>query len=244
MHDPAVPMRQSAPSPGAPWASELAYRMRRHFTLKLVGTTVITTLFFVAYFHLLRHPVHPVTVMPLTAIDRVVAFRPEALFPYLSLWLYIGIGPGMQRTFDALSVYGLWMVAMCVTGLGFFHFWPTAVPPMGFDASGFPGFKLLQGVDASGNACPSMHVAAAIFTAIRIEDVLRSIGAPRTLRAVNMLWFAAIAWSTLATRQHVAIDAGAGALLGGLFALSSLYWRPGGQRISWNRTPTQKEKTP
>ena len=230
--------------PAAPWTTELVYRMRRHFTLKLLGTTAITTLFFVAYFQLLRHPVFPVTPMPLTAVDRLIPFRPEALFPYLSLWLYIGVGPGMQRNFAELSVYGLWMVAMCLAGLGFFYFWPTAVPPMGFDASGFPGFQLLQGVDAAGNACPSMHVAAAMFTVIRIEHVLRGIGAPRWLRAFNLLWFAAIAWSTLATRQHVALDAVGGALLGIAFALPSLRWRPGIQRISWNPQPTQKEKTP
>ncbi|MGI4777455.1 MAG: phosphatase PAP2 family protein [Janthinobacterium lividum] len=215
----------NAPPADALWTTELVYRMRHLFTLKLVGTTVLITLFFVAYFQLLRHPAYPVATMPLTALDRLVPFRPEALFPYLSLWLYVGIGPGMQRDLAELLACGLWMVAMCVTGLAIFHFWPTAVPPMGLDASGFFGFQLLQGVDAAGNACPSMHVAAAMFTVIRIAHVLRGIGAPRALRTLNVLWFVAIAWSTLATRQHVALDAAGGALLGILFALSSLHRR-------------------
>lgn len=218
--------------------------MRHLFTLKLIGTTALITLFFVAYFQLLRHPAYPVATMPLTALDRLVPFRPEALFPYLSLWLYVGIGPGMQRNLAELVACGLWMVAMCVAGLGIFHFWPTAVPPMGFDASGFFGFQLLQGVDAAGNACPSMHVAAAMFTVIRIAHVLRGIGAPLALRAINVLWFVAIAWSTLATRQHVALDAAGGAILGILFALPSLHWRPGARGISSNSRATQKEKTP
>ncbi|MBL8399260.1 MAG: PA-phosphatase, partial [Candidatus Accumulibacter sp.] len=33
-------------------------------------------LFFLAYFHLLHYPDHPVTEMPLTAIDRMVPFTP------------------------------------------------------------------------------------------------------------------------------------------------------------------------
>jgi hypothetical protein len=209
-----------------PWTAEIGLRLRRHLALKVVGTTVFTWLFFIGYFHTLRHPAYPVVVMPLTALDRLIPFRPEALFAYLSLWLYIGVGPGLQRSFRELAVYGLWIGAMCITGLALFHFQPTAVPPLGFDASGFPGFAMLQGVDAAGNACPSMHVAAAVFTAIRIEGVLRDAGTPRFLRLFNLAWFLVIAWSTLAVKQHVALDALAGMLLGTAFALPSLRWRP------------------
>ena len=125
-------------------------------------------------------------------------------------------------------VYGLWAAALCLTGLGIFYAWPTAVPPLTFDVSGYAGFQMLQGVDASGNACPSMHVAIAIFTAARIEHVLRGAGAPRTLRALNIAWFAAIAWSTLAVKQHVVLDVLAGAALGLAFVGPSLRWRPAG----------------
>ncbi len=85
---------------------------------------------------------------------------------------------------------------------------------------------MLQGVDAAGNACPSMHVAAAMFTVIRVEQVLRDARTPVVLRLLNLLWFAAIAWSTLAVKQHVVLDAVAGALLGIAFAVPSLRWRP------------------
>jgi membrane-associated phospholipid phosphatase len=71
-----------------------------------------------------------------------------------------------------------------------------------------------------------MHVAVAIFTAIRLEDVLRRAGAPYSVRLVNGVWFLAIAFSTLAIKQHVVLDAVAGALLGTAFALPSLRWRP------------------
>jgi hypothetical protein len=43
--------------------------MRRLFVLKLFGTTAWTSLFFIAYFHLLRHPTRPPFVMPLTWLD-------------------------------------------------------------------------------------------------------------------------------------------------------------------------------
>ncbi|MBC8057982.1 MAG: phosphatase PAP2 family protein [Rhizobiales bacterium] len=214
-----------APKPELPrWTAEIGLRIRRHFLWKLIGTTAGTWAFFIGYFYLLRQPAGPVVVMPLTALDHLIPFQPGALFAYLSLWLYVGVAPGLQRTFRELLVYGLWAGALCLTGLGFFYFWPTAVPPLAFEVSGYPGFKMLQGVDAAGNACPSMHVAFATFTVVWTGHVLRSTGVPLGLRAVNLVWFLAIVWSTLAIKQHVVLDVIAGALLGLVFALLSLRW--------------------
>lgn len=208
------------------WQGELLYRVRELFWLKALGTTAWTTVFFIGYFHLLRNPVHPVTVMPLTWVDRLVPFQPAMLWPYLSLWLYVGVAPGLQRGFWQLLAYGLWMVGLLGAGLAIFYFWPTAVPPSGIDRTPYPGFAMLEGVDASGNACPSMHVAVAVFTAVRLAAVLREIGAPAWPRWLNLAWVALIAWSTVAVRQHVALDVLAGAALGLAFALPSLRWRP------------------
>jgi len=209
------------------WPAELALRIRRHALLKTGGICGFIWLFFIAYFQVLRNPVYPVTIMPLTEIDRWIPFQSYALAPYLSLWFYLGIGPGLLLTCRELIHYGLWIGALCVVGLACFYLWPTAVPPLGFDVSGHPGFAMLQGVDASGNACPSLHVATAIFTAVRVAHLLRALATPWSLQVLNLVWFAAIAYSTLATKQHVVLDAVAGAALGMVFAMASLRWRPG-----------------
>ena len=213
-------MTPAAPRPR--WTHEIALRMRRHFALKFIGTSLWTWAFFIGYFHLLRHPVHPVFVMPLTALDALVPFQPETLYAYLSLWLYVGIAPGLQRNLRELLVYGAWAGALCATGLTLFYLWPTAVPKVPLAVGHVPGFQMLQGVDAAGNACPSMHVAIAMFSALWTEYQLRGIGAPAGLRAFNGAWFLAISWSTLAIRQHVVLDVLGGALLGITFALPSL----------------------
>lgn len=215
-----------SPRPSA-WKSELGLRMRRHLAVKLVGTTAFTWVFFIGYFHLLRNPVNPTSVMPLVALDHLVPFQPQLLPIYLSLWFYVGIAPGLQLTFAQLLAYGLWVGTLCLTGLALFYFWPTAIPSLMPHTAGFSGFSVLRGVDAAGNACPSMHVAVAMFSALWIERVLRLIQAPAALRLVNAAWFLAIAYSTLAIKQHVVLDVLAGALLGIAFALPSLHWRPG-----------------
>ena len=77
-------------------------------------------------------------------------------------------------------------------------------------------------MDASGNACPSLHVATAVFSGVWLNRILREINAPRALRAFNWLWCVGIVYSTLATKQHVALDMLAGAVLGLAAALLSL----------------------
>lgn len=209
---------------GSTWPAELAYRLRTLFWLKALGTTLWTWLFFVGYFHLLRRPALDPFVLPLTALDRLVPFQPAMLWPYLSLWVYVGVAPGLQRGFAELLAYGMWVGALLAAGLAIFRAWPTAVPPSGIDRTAHPGFAMLEGVDAAGNACPSMHVAIAVFTAVRLHAVLRQAGAPAPLVLANLGWCGLIAWSTLAVRQHVVLDVLAGAALGLAFALPSLRW--------------------
>lgn len=208
-----------------PWARELGSRMRERAPLKIVGTTIWVWVFFIGYFYLLRHPARPPLVMPLTWVDAWVPFEPLALVPYLSLWLYVGIAPGLLRGFMPLLVYGVWAGALCACGLMIFYLWPTQIPPLPLDRADAPGFALLAGIDAAGNACPSMHVAISVFTAVWIEHLLRRVGAPASLRLANLAWVLAIAWSTLATRQHVAWDVAGGTALGLVFAAASLRWR-------------------
>lgn len=226
----------SLPRPST-WKAELGLRMRRHFALKLIGTTAFTWIFFIGYFHLLRSPAHAVAVMPLVALDHLIPLQPQMLGIYLSLWFYVGIAPGLQLSFAELLAYGLWVGALCLTGLALFYFWPTAIPLPMPNTAGFEGFSLLRGVDAAGNACPSMHVAVAMFSALCIERVLRVIQAPAPLRLLNAAWFLAIAYSTLAIKQHVVLDVLAGALLGIAFAVPALRWRPG--RILRAGAPSQ-----
>ena len=207
-----------------PWQKFL-YRLRQHFLLKCVGTSVFITVFFMAYLWLLKNPQFAVTVMPLTPVDRAIAFEPAALAIYATLWFYVSIPPAFLAVRTELYQYGTAIGMVCAIGLSVFFFWPTAVPPALIDFNAHPGFAFLKSIDAAGNACPSLHVATAVFSGIWLHRMLLEIGASRRSRLINALWCAAIVYSTLATKQHVAVDVAAGTALGWLGAWTALLWR-------------------
>lgn len=222
---PSVAVAASGPRLGGGgstrWA-RVGARLRTGFWLKVSGTTAFMALFFVGYFHLLRHPVQPAFEMPLTAIDRWIGFQPWALWPYFSLWAYVALPPALMPNARELIRYGWWIGGLCLTGLACFYLWPTAVPRHVVDIAEHAGFELLRGVDASGNACPSLHVATATFTALWLDRMLRDLAMPRWLRGASASWYVLIVWSTLAVKQHVWWDVAAGLLLGLAVAVPAL----------------------
>ena len=221
-------IEQSAGSPTPGWLQQCGPRLVTHWPVKFLGLTCGMTAFFAAYFQVLRHPLHPPVIMPLTTIDRWIPFQPAALPLYLSLWPYILLAPGLMLARRELVTYTITAVGLGVTGLGIFFLWPTAVPPPGVTWADNSLFAFLKATDASGNACPSLHVAFAIFTAGELGRLLRQMSAGRPALVLNWLWCAGILYSTIATRQHVALDVLAGTEIGLLVA---------GVHQRWLRSP-------
>lgn len=208
--------------PGSLRGRPLLAAMFRLWWLKAAGTTVFITLFFIAYVHLLKNPSGVVTEMPVLWLDEAVGVQTLALPLYLSLWVYVSLPTLLLFTFAELAAFGLAAALLCLFGLTCFYFWPTAVPPANIDWGQYPGFAFMKGIDAAGNACPSLHVATAVFSACWLQALLRRIDAPAWLNQANWLWCLGIAYSTLATKQHVAVDMVAGIALGGVAGLLSL----------------------
>lgn len=212
------------------WLHAAASRWRTRPLLNAVGITAYITLFMVAYFTLLRHPAFPVTPMPLTDLDRWITFTPWSMVLYASLWLYISLVPALL-TWRELPPYLTAVTLLSLVGFAFFFFWPTAVPRPDIDWSRYPSVAFLKAVDAAGNACPSLHVAFAVLSALWLQRLLVQLRAPRTVQALSALWCLGILWSTLATKQHVALDLYAGAALGLAVALPILLLFPEARRL-------------
>ena len=216
----------SPSSRNKPWYRQITATLFRQIYLKAIGTMLFIGVFFSAYFYLLKNPAYPLTVMPTLWLDHAIGFWPQALPIYASLWVYVSIPPALLSTKRALYAYGASIATTCIAALLIFYFWPTSVPASGIDWSKYPDVDFLKNLDASGNACPSLHVVTAVFSGIWLHRLLRGFGSPLWILAVNWAWCAAIVYSTLATRQHVAVDVLAGLALGMSSAYLSLRYRP------------------
>ena len=193
---------------------------------KFIGATVGMTLFFVVYFHVLNNPQFPVSTMPLIGLDHAFIFSPLWLIPYASLWFYVTLPPFFLTDGRELSWYAVASVGLSAVGLAVFFFWPTTLPASDVDWAQYPTVRFLKAVDAAGNACPSLHVAWAVFTAFWLDRLLLRFGRGGGWRILNGVWSGAIVLSTVGTKQHVVLDAIAGVALGGLAAgVHFLVWR-------------------
>jgi len=196
--------------------------MSAHVYLKSIGPPLFIGLFFGAYFFVLDNPPYPITLIPVIFVDRLIAFQPLAFYVYITLWVYVSLPPALLASRRELYGYGAAMMVTCLTGLAIFFFWPTAVSPADIDWTRYPDMNFLKNLDAGGNACPSLHVATAVFSGIWLHRLLRRFGAPSWMLVTNGAWCAGIVYSTIAIRQHVALDVLAGLALGLLAARLSL----------------------
>ena len=208
----------------AGWARRLLRRGLVYWPVKMFGTTLGIAGFFVLYFWVMRHGAAHALVMPLVFADRWFALHDDALWLYASLWLYVSLPSAFAANGARLFRYA-WKAAL-TAGIGLTLFWlfPTAVPAFDVPWQAYPKLAFLKTSDAGGNACPSLHVAFAALACGTFARQLRDVGAPRWARALNVLWAAGIIYSTLATRQHVALDVLGGLVLG--LAVDALSWRP------------------
>jgi membrane-associated phospholipid phosphatase len=208
--------------PAVGWLHELRRRTRVLSLVKMTGTTVGISLFFVAYFWVMRHTPQAITTMPLIAMDDWVDFQPAALPLYASLWLYVSMAPALLDDAREVRTYGLSALLLSLIGLAIFWLWPSKVPEFEIDWARHASVAFLKSADVAGNACPSLHAAFAVFTAVWFERLFRQTAAGVLLRGLNLLWCVGILYATLAVRQHVALDMLAGSALGGLVGWLSL----------------------
>jgi membrane-associated phospholipid phosphatase len=205
--------------PFVPWYVALGQRIATLWVVKMIGTTVGISGFFVVYFWVMHNPPSEPMVMPLTRLDHWVGVSDDAMVLYGSLWFYISLAPAFAKDKAELWACARDAAIMAAVGLVVFWLFPTTVPVFAVDWAQYPALQFLKATDVGGNAFPSLHVAFAVLTAVLLERQLRSVQAPTWLRVLNLLWAFGIVYSTLATRQHVLLD-----VLGGTLLAAAVSW--------------------
>ncbi|MCV0441098.1 MAG: phosphatase PAP2 family protein [Hydrogenophaga sp.] len=214
------------PPSDRPWHRLLLRRFVTLWYLKAFGTMSFMVLFFMAYFWVLHNPQKTPLMVPTVWVDDLVAFVPAAFYAYVSLWVYVSLPSALLLQLRELLRYGLWTAAMCLLCLALFWVFPTQTPVPDIDWANHPQLAFMKGLDASGNALPSLHVASAVYSAVWLRHILRQVRAPAWVGWLSALQCAVIVWSTMAVRQHVFLDVLAGAVVGTVFGWLSLRGAP------------------
>ncbi|MGZ0654553.1 phosphatase PAP2 family protein [Coraliomargarita sp. W4R72] len=115
---------------------------------------------------------------------------------------------------NELGYYLMGAAVLSVIGLTFFYFWPTSVPSWDIDWTQYPTLFFLKESDASGNACPSLHVAFSLYAGLWLSRIFRLLHISQIWHILNVIWCLLIILSTMTTKQHVCVDVLCGAVLG------------------------------
>ena len=146
--------------------------------------------------------------IPSTWLDALVPYSEPWAWIYVSLYFGLLV-PLLSRDRVAIVRYAWAVVMVCCTSHALFVAMPTtagiAVPRPSSALA-----QLIVAADGEANACPSLHASLAVLTAIAAPALF---GRRRAVTVGAWVWALAVVFSALATKRHVAIDLGAGALL-------------------------------
>ncbi len=195
-------------------------RLLACWRLKLALAVALSLLLCGPYFWIGHHPLRPVRTLPLSWVDRAIGFHPGGwTWVYQSDYLAVDLIPLLATTRRQLRRYAAGFAAVAAVSFGVFVLWPIRGPQPGvIDPVGLYG--LLQRYDVWLNSCPSLHVSLLVYT---LAFGRRVVAVRPWVTVAVAAWGVAIAYSTVATKEHYAVDVAAGAALG--WAADAWAWR-------------------
>jgi membrane-associated phospholipid phosphatase len=191
-------------------SDSLLGRLLAAWQIKVGLTLAVTVLFCVPYIFLAHHAFFPVRTLPLTSLDRWAGFDLRWVWVYQSVYFFTGALPWLCRTREQLRTYLHGFLVLVVPCFLIYLLFPVAAPrPVVSEAPWM--YRLLLSYDGPYNAMPSLHAG---FMYLNIALVFRVVERVRPWAAAGMIgWALLILWSTLATKQHYALDLLAGIVL-------------------------------
>lgn len=209
------------PEPGP----TLARRLQAQLGAKIAVWLGLAVGICVPYFGLQRVSWLPLREVPVTPLDRWIGFDPAWIGVYLSIALLVPLAPLLATQRDELVRYAMGLALLCAGCFAAFLLFPVAGPRPG-ELPDQALYGWLVSTDRPTNAMPSLHAGLAVYSLLFAGRALRDAASPRArgwALAAGGAWVAVILLSTLATKQHWALDLPAGALLAWL--AHRLAWR-------------------
>jgi membrane-associated phospholipid phosphatase len=216
----------------------LRNRVRTHVREKIVVLLGLSVGICVPYFTLQRLDTFPPRSLPALPIDGWVSFEPDWIWAYLSIALLVPLAPILAMRKQDLARYAKGLTLLCLACFAAFLFFPVEGPRPEQIAGQHAVYELLVSWDRPSNSLPSLHAGLAVYSLLFVFRVLGPDLGPSGRIALGLagaLWGALILYSTLATRQHWALDLPAGVFLAG--AAHALVWRDAGRVPSRDGVP-------
>jgi len=194
--------------------------LRERLTAMLLGWGAVGIVYSVG-----RAATHPARVLREGTFDRALGFTPEAVWVYLSFFAIVPFAYLCAKP-ERLAPLTRAMQLCALACAPVFVLWPTTLvyPTLAADSISGKVLAALSRFDSPQNCLPSLHGALTALAVIALFERRRPW---RSVLAC--LWGAAIAWSVIATRRHLALDLCAGIGLGvvsaALIALPALRTR-------------------
>lgn len=179
--------------------------LRERLTMMLLGWGAVGIVYSIG-----RAATHPARVLHEGTFDRAVGFTPEAVWVYVSFFAIVPLAYLCARP-ERLVPLTRAMQLCALACAPVFVLWPTTLvyPALATDSLSGKVLAALSSFDSPQNCLPSLHGALTALAVVALFERRH----PWRSAAVG-LWGAAIAWSVIATRRHLALDLGAGIVLG------------------------------
>jgi membrane-associated phospholipid phosphatase len=195
----------------------LLVRLAQQWRLKLALYVLLGGAFIVPYWLLQRHPVFTPHWFAWSALDHWVGFHPRWIWVYQSAYVFMLLPPVLSVSREELRTFARGFLVMTAVAVAFYVFLPIEAPrPADVPHSGL--WAMLLSYDRTLNTFPSLHVAMVVqsltFAAWMMARERLTAWIRTAVLTFGALWAVLIAYSTLATKQHYAIDLLPGVLLG------------------------------
>jgi membrane-associated phospholipid phosphatase len=188
-------------------------RLKSELALKLILLVTLYPWVYLPYIFLQRHHFFPATEMSSSFFDRLIPFSDSAVWPYLSIYLLMPVGPFLMVHRNQILRYAAGTVFISFFADIIFLFWPTSCPRPAISGAN-AAYQALTAIDNSFHAFPSLHAAFAVYSALCAGLVLRELRSHVLWRFEIWLWALMILYATLSAKQHVLVDIIAGSVLG------------------------------
>lgn len=201
------------------WASSLLGNATAEWRFKLVLGLSLAVPFCVLYFLIGHHPVMRVHHLPLTWVDEVIGFHPYAwVWIYQSVYLPVNLIPILANRREDLWRFALGFAVISLFSFLVFVLIPIRGPqPIVSDSTGM--YWLLRQYDISLNSLPSLHASLLVYCLCFGARIFHR-QLPRGLWMFFATWGCLILYSTLAVKEHYAVDIASGVVL----ALGVHFW--------------------